>query len=183
MEEGVDSDGTAMGGGGTVLSDGEIATIIKQTDQDIKDDFNNQTLLARIFDIDLAGSFAQRFVSRLPTSFHSLARLPLSTFGLVLSGNNVSAESTDISKINPFGLPLYGYAANDPALTADPFIYTDEYCAQTAKARSDSYEKRDGELVATYHISDPCALDKMVGGAALNAAGVTDDKYSLSSAR
>jgi len=178
MQEGVSADGSTLGGGGGPLSEDQVLAIVNDADKNRKEHFDSQPLLARIFSLDLTGSFAQRFVSKLPTSVGLLAKLPLSAFGQLFNGTAASAATT-ADTINPFGLPMYGYALNDSVLKADPSIYTEEYCAVTAKARLDSYSKKDGDIIPIYHKSDPCALEKIVVGTALTAAGVTDDPYSL----
>ena len=178
MEEGVDEEGNAMGGGGTVQTDATVARITDEQNRAEQDVFNSKPLLARIFDAQLTGSFVQQFVSRLPLSIESVARLPYSSLSQLFS--NASA-ATDSAVINPFNLPLYGYAPGDPALTADPGTYTEEQCAASAQARIDSKYKdvSKGEIIAVYHKSDPCALEKMVVGSQLEVNGITDDTYSL----
>lgn len=179
MEEGVNDDGTAGGGGGGVLTDPEVSAIYTKAEKENKEYFDNQPLLARIFSLDLSGSFAQKFISQLPTSISSLARLPMASLGQVFSGTSASAANTSTAALNPFGMPIYGYALNDPVLHADPSTYTEEYCKASAAERAASYSKEDGDIVPVYHKSDPCALEKLVVGSALTAEGVTDDKYSL----
>jgi len=176
MEEGVASDGTAMGGGGTVLTDAQVASITDDQKKADQADFNNQPLLARIFDPHLEGSFIQQFVSRIPTSFGSVASLPMTSFMQLFS--SASAAST-VNLANPQGLPMYGYASDDPILSANPSDYTEASCTASAAARAKSLYRGTGEIVAQYHVADPCALEKMVVGVQLQENGITDDPNSL----
>jgi len=178
MEEGVDETGQPIGGGGGVLSDPQIAAINSEANQDDQDYYNSQPLLARMFDVNLTGSFLQRFVASLPISVSGLAKLPFTSISSAISGSFASAD-TKAATINPFGLPLYGYALDDPSLTADPNTYTDDYCATSAKEREASRKVDPVTKIAVYTKTDPCALEKMVVGTELRANGVTDSKYSL----
>lgn len=177
MQQGVGTDGKAFGGGGTVLATDQIAMIQQQDMLYDKEFYNNQPILAKIFDASLTGSFAQHFVASMPTSAGGLLQTPSLALASLTTANSASAISPMAA--NPFNMPIYGYAANDPALTADPSTYTAEKCATLAKAREDSFAKHPGSLVATYSVSDPCALEKMVVGAALEDAGVRDDPNSM----
>lgn len=180
MEEGVGSDGSAYGAGGGVLSSNQQDAIAQYSEQQRQDEFNNQPLVARIFNPLLTGSFAQQFVARIPSSFGSLLSLPLSGIGYAASANKTSAATSTVA-VNPFGFPVYGYAATDPALTNDPSTYDEDFCSTSATKRAQSYSnsKEDNYPIPVYTKTDPCALEKMVVGTMLNAQGVTDDPYSL----
>jgi hypothetical protein len=178
MEEGVDSNGTAMGGGGTVLSSSQVAVISNDQTKMNQDYYNSQPLLARVFDTNLIGSFAQQVVSRIPTSVSSIAKLPLSSFTGIF--NTASAQAVNINLAASIGMPQYGYASNDPALTADPSTYNTDSCAVSAQARLDSLKPDPTHAnVAVYTVADPCALEKMVVGVQLASNGVIDDPNSL----
>ena len=176
MENGVGDDGKAFGGGGTVLAPAQVAMIQQDTLNAEQEFYNEQTVIAKIFNPRLKGSFAQNFIAMMPTSFNSLSLLPSAALATTISPVSAAPTATGV---NPFGIPVYGYAPGDPILTADPSTYTAEQCANFAKAREESYGKHDGQLVATYNVADPCALEMMAVGNALEYAGVTDDDYSL----
>ena len=178
MEEGVSADGTAMGGGGTVLSSSQVAVIDQQQKQADKVYYDSQPLLARIFDTSLTGSFAQQFISRIPTSVNSIASLPISSFMQLFTG---ASAATDSARLNPFVLPLYGYSADSPVLTADPGVYTDASCAASAAARADpaNHTVVGNNIIATYNVADPCALEKMVVGEQAAENNLTDNKYAF----
>ena len=181
MEEGAGTDGKAYGGGGAVLTDTQVAAITKEVQLDELEDFNSQSLIARIFNPSLSGSFAQRFIAMIPTSAGSLLSFPTTSFSYAFNSSSNNASAALGSSVNPFNIARYGYAVDDPALTADPSIYTDAYCAETAAAREESYGYHPDIYAgfSTYTVSDPCALEKMVVGTMLQAEGVTDDKHSL----
>lgn len=184
MEEGVDTNGTAMGGGGRLLTNQEVAAIYQESKESEQDLFNSQSNFAKIFDINLQGSFMQRFISSIPTSTTSLASLAVNSPINILASlafGNAHAATNSTATANPFGLPIYGYTASDPVFTADPSIYTEESCAISAQEREDSIITNHDEYrgYTIYEKSDPCALEKMVVGSALVSEGVMDDKYSL----
>ncbi|MCD8561867.1 hypothetical protein LRY29_02280, partial [Candidatus Saccharibacteria bacterium] len=180
MEEGVSETGSALGGGGAVLTEDQVVAINNEVRLQEQEEFNSQSLIARIFNPALYGSFAQQFVARMPTSLGGLVGLPATSLGYALNGSSNTYAATS-SSVNPFNIARYGYAADDPALTADPGIYTEAYCTETAAAREDSYGYHPETFkgYSTYSVSDPCALEKMVVGSMLQAEGVTDDPYSL----
>lgn len=180
MEQGVDESGKANGAGGTVLTNIQVAALMRDQQSADSEYYNAQPVMARIFNPMLTGSFAQRFVAAMPTSFNSLANLPMTSVQSLVGASSASAASVNTGIINPFKLPLYGYAADDPALTADPSSYNETTCAASAKAREDSYGvHREISPIATYTVSDPCALEKQAVGALLVDANVTDNQYSL----
>lgn len=179
MEQGVAPDGKAYGGGGTVLSNDQIATIQRADQAEDAEYYAKQPILAKIFNPSLSGSFAQRMAVAMPTSFSSLATLPSRSFQSVLSPSTAGAVD-GVGTVNPFNLPIYGYASGDPILEADPSTYVPDYCQATAKAREDSLAIHpELSRIPTYSVADPCALEKMVVGTALAAEGITNDQYSL----
>lgn len=177
MKYGVDEEGNAMGGGGRLLSNDEIVAITSEQDQRDKADYDNQPMIAKLFDTNLAGSFINRMAAYAPISISSLLRLPSTSLANILSGSTASAASTSLALANPFTIPIYGYSANE--LSADPSEFTEERCKQLADAREASYKKTDGSSVGVYTVSDPCALEKMVVGSVLYDEGVYDDTYSF----
>lgn len=178
MMYGVDEDGTAMGGGGRVLTDEQVATIVSEQTQQRQDEYNSQSMIAKIFDVNLSGSFASRMVARMPSSLGSVFGLPMNSFSSIISGSFASAATTNQAVINPFNIPLYGYTSGE--LDSDPSLYTEQYCKQSALDREASY-KLDMSIssIGVYTKSDPCALEKMVVGAALYDAGVYDNEHSF----
>lgn len=180
MEQGVDEAGRANGGGGKVMTNVQVAAIMQQQQAADADYYNSQPVMARIFNPMLTGSFAQRFVAAMPTSFSSLGMLPAQSLQSVFGASSASAATVNTAIVNPMGLPLYGYANDDPALTASSDNYDETTCAASAKAREASYGHHpEISPIATYTMTDPCALEKQSVGALLIDANVTNDKYSL----
>jgi murein DD-endopeptidase MepM/ murein hydrolase activator NlpD len=178
MQQGVGTDGKAFGGGGTVLSTEQVAMIQQDAAADEKDYYASQPVLAKMFDTTLKGSFSQHLIASLPTNMSGLLQAPSLAVASLINPASANAATSPLAA-NPFNMPLYGYGADDPALTADPGTYDEATCATLAQARADSYDKHPGSLVATYTVADPCALEKMVVGAALQNEGITDDPNSL----
>jgi murein DD-endopeptidase MepM/ murein hydrolase activator NlpD len=181
METGVDDNGKALGGGGKLLTDGQVVAINSAVQADNADYFNSQSKMAQIFDVNLTGSFMQAFVAKMPMSLSSAAALPSTVISSTFNGSSASAQTATTS--NPFKLPMYGYGIDDPTLSKDPGDYTDDSCTKSAEIRANSKQRRfeeTGYPIATYSESDPCALEKMVTGIALADAGITDDQWSFS---
>lgn len=178
MAEGVGDDNLAYGGGGQLLTDEQVAVITEEQKAEQQEEFNSQSTLAKIFNPLLYGSFAQKFIAQMPTSYSGLFGLFSSSITSALNASPNSSAATSASTINPFGLPIYGYAADDAALTADPSTYTEAQCEEFAKKREESYIRDPSVFAAlpVYTVTDPCALEKMVVGAALGNVGVTDNE-------
>lgn len=178
MKYGVDEDGNAMGGGGRVLSNEEIGAIVSEQEKYQQQDYKNRPMIAKLFDATLTGSFANRMLAYMPTSIAGFVGLPTQSFSSLLSGNLVGASTTNIDTINPFNLPIYGFSLSE--LQTEPKQFTESYCKVLAQNREDSYKRyRSISSIGVYKTSDPCALEKMVVGAALYDAGVYNNTYSL----
>ena len=180
MEHGQNKDnpsGKTDGAGGAVLSDQQLASIVQYKNRQEKEDFDAQPMLAKLFNPSLQGSVANQLLAKIPTNGSSALRFLLNTPSTILSGGTTkkaNADTADIYALKAFGIPNYGYA-DSSTFSADPGTYTQEYCAASAKAREDSLSLEDGELLHTYKKTDPCALEKVVGGLLATAA---DDKES-----
>lgn len=177
MEQGVDDNGDATGGGGNFLSNQQVAAI--QSSQ-MKDTATSNSAIASLFSPSIEGSLTQQLILTMPTQpstmLSSLLSIPSSLF------SSISPQAHAISAAtlaNPMNITPYGYAVNSSAFTASPDTYTPAYCAASAKAREDSLKKTDGWPVPIYTKDDPCALEKMAVGSLLTADGVTDNPYSL----
>ena len=173
--------GPANGTGGEVLSDQQMMAIINEKEQQRLDDFESQTMFARIFDPSLYGSAANRFFASTMQHSSSKVKFLLSTPAQIINAftpKRASANSSQIElmKLKAFGLPTYGYA-DKTVFEADPATYTPEFCAASAKAREDSLglDQSRGDLVPTYKKTDPCALEKVVGGMLATAADDTEN--------
>lgn len=177
MQEGVDDDGSALGGGGAVLTQAQQNTLARVSAEEREAEYNDQPMVAKLFNPLLNGSFAQQFLARIPTGTNGILSLPLTSLGYAMNAQKTSAAGA--VSVNAFGLPIYGYAVGDTTLEADPGVYTEAYCSASATARDESYAKVDGVAVPIYQQSDPCALEKMTVGTLLQAQGITDDPYSL----
>lgn len=184
FEEGVDDEGLALGGGGEVLTNEEVAVITEEWRTSEEEHYNSQPLLAKLFDVSLSGSFAQRMVASVPTSWGALLGMPSTSFSQLFNGTKSFAASTSQSTINPFNLPMYGYSPDDPVFTSDPSIYNEAYCKASAEARKNSLTlDKTISPIKIYTVTDPCALEKMIVGAELFANGQRDDENSLQDIR
>jgi endonuclease/exonuclease/phosphatase family metal-dependent hydrolase len=186
MENGVDSDGDLLGGGGRPLSNSEVAAIQIEQNREDQEFFNSQPQIAKIFDVNLRGSFMNAFVARIPmstfTSSASVATIPSVAVTNFASALSPSASAARATPKNPHNIPLYGYTSEDKALSASPAdaMYSEDSCEQSAEAREESYTlDRSKYPIKMYTKSDPCALEKMAIGTFLYDMGVKDDPNSF----
>ena len=181
MEYGQESGDGLKGGGGIPLGDTTVSQILQETRQQNYDDFQSRTMLAKIFDTSSEFSIAYKLLAYMPTSNTSALTFLMNTPSTIVSNvftKNISAatvSAADMSVLKASGLPVYGFVAGDPILEADPSIYTPEFCKASAEAREESYSDKNGYLVPTYAKSDPCALEKVIGGMMANEIGDTED--------
>lgn len=186
LEGGIDPnspDTPPTGIGGAKLSSLQVAAITGHMDAERENEFRQLPLLAKLFDPTTSRSVASQVLPLLPTSrtaiFTSTLRLP----SALLSGittHHTHASSNRLAIINAMGVPWHGYS--DPSVfQASPEIYTPEFCAASAKARADSYsiDRASGELVPSYKVADPCALERTVGGLLATEVGDTDSSLYL----
>lgn len=181
MEQGVDDQGKAMGGAGTVLTNQQVADI---QSTEMKDTATSHTAIASLFNPYIEGSLTQQFILTAPTQpstmLASLISLPSSLFSSLVP--HASALDAGVAA-NPMGVIPYGYAENSSVFTANPDKYTQAYCDASAKAREDSLvtpaQMNHQYAVPVYTKSDPCALEKMTVGTLLTADHVTNNPYTL----
>lgn len=168
--------GKTDGAGGAALSDQQLASIVQHKNRQEKEEFDAQPMLAKLFNPSLQGSIANQLLAKIPTNGSSALRFLLNTPSTIVNSTTKKAKAgtADIHTLKAFGIPNYGYA-DSSTFSADPGTYTQEYCTASAKAREDSLSLEDGELLHTYKKTDPCALEKVVGGLLATAA---DDKES-----
>lgn len=186
MENGVDEDGDLLGGGGKLLSNNEVSMIQTEENKERQEHFNSQSQIAKVFDVNLRGSFMNSFLARIPmstfTSTLAMAQLP--SVALASTASILTPHTSAASAIpnNPHNIPLYGYTPGDAALTTTPSdsMFSAESCETSAKSREDSYTlNRSKYAIKTYTKSDPCALEKMAVGTILQEMGVKDDPNSF----
>lgn len=187
MAENADIDGTAMGGGGRVLSDEEVLAITNDYTQEGQNYIASSSNIPAFINPRLKGSLTQQLLAYMPTNLASLSMTPSRLFSAALNGGTIaSAAAYGTFAASPTGIPIYGYTDTDGVFDADTGKYTEgedgtkDTCAESRSSRIDSLKlKRNVSPIATYQKSDPCALEKMVVGAQLAANDVTDDKYSF----
>lgn len=173
MQNGV-QDGQALGAGGQYLSEEEAQKVLAYQKSEEAEYFASLPLFDRLFDASLKGSFMQQLALSAPDSGTELALLPSKAIAMLAGSSTASAASSIQVNASPFGLPLYGYTIGAEAVTADPSIYTEDYCSASADAREKSYKKVDGVPISVYTKSDPCALEKLVVGSLITEANPTD---------
>lgn len=181
MEYGQKNSSGLMGGGGVPLGDTTVSQILQETRDQDYDEFQSKTMWAKLSDTTSEFSIGYKLLAQMPTSKSSALSFLLNTPSTILSSlttRPASAEEnseSDLSVLKASGLPIYGFASNDSAIEADPAIYTPEFCEASAKAREDSYSDKNGYLIPTYAKTDPCALERVIGGVMAEDIGDKSD--------
>lgn len=155
--------GQAYGLGGKLLTDKQDASAAQAYLEQSDYDSAHGSLMSRIASIDNPGSLLSRFVAAMPTSWSGLSdsfaqilSSPLHSAGVIFHPAYAAA-----SDINAFGIPRFGYTANDPAFNADPSIYTPEYCQQLQKKWEASKTDNPETGIDEYSITNPCLLEQV----------------------
>lgn len=174
MLNGIEADGTVLGGGGRFLSPAEQLAIVNTQDKAERDTFAQKSWVEKLFNPSLKGSAAQLAILQSPKSAEDVVSLPGRSFASLTRFMPASAAIAPIT--NPFNLPVSSYPAGDAALSAEPSVYTPEACAASRQARLDSYKKTDTFPVEVYTKTDPCALEKLVTGSLQTSVAVNTGK-------
>jgi hypothetical protein len=177
---GVDGNGETYGLGAPTINDSDVAAIFDEALTQQAYEYNSKNLIERTVDTEYRNSFANILISRVPSNptfarfFSSLA----SSFMNLINGSlfssfivpiTVSAGQYEGSQlaVNAFGVERYGYKIDDPVITADPDLYTEEYCETLSRQREDSKTEHDITGLEKYISADPCQLERTV----IEAAG------------
>ena len=182
LENGKAESGSGIGG--KLLSDNELAMIATKTEQEEKEYFEQQPMLAKLFDPNLKNSVANQMLAIMPigkkSAINFLAKTPALLLSPLMPNDRASAATNRLAVMKSMGIPWYGYT--DPAvLKADPNTYTAETCKAYDDARKKSLERdrSTGYVVPVYKKSDPCALEEVIASLLANQAGDTDSKYYI----
>lgn len=178
MEYGQESGDGLKGGGGIPLGDTTVSQILQETRQQNYDDFRPRTMLAKIFDTSSEFSVAYKLLAYMPTSNTSALTFLMNTPSTIASNvftKNISAataSAADMSVLKASGCQ-YTDLCGDPILSRPFNIYSG--ILPKHLQRRESYSDKNGYLVPTYAKSDPCALEKVIGGMMANEIGDTED--------
>lgn len=178
--------GPADGAGGALMSDKEIMAVVNEKEEQRRDEFEQQTTFAKLFNPSLYGSVANRVLATTIMQSSSSLKFLLSTPGNILASlapRPAAAQSAQVElmKLKAFGMPTYGYA-DKATFEVDPATYTPEFCAASAAAREESLSLDSDDLIHTYKKADPCALEKVVGGMLATAADDTENPLYIKEA-
>ena len=162
--------------GGARLTNQQVSVLAKQIEQERDEEFREQPLMAKLFDPTLKRSVAGQLLAVMPTSGFSTMRLiahaPVALASAVTPANTHAAKYDQAAVLRAFGVTWHGFS-DEAVYKADPSQYTDAVCSTKAKEREASYGIHEGDLVPTYSMADPCALELTVAG---NLALMADDK-------
>ena len=162
--------------GGARLTNQQVSVLAKQIEQEHDEEFREQPLMAKLFDPTLKRSVAGQLLAVMPTSGFSTARLlaraPIALASAITPTNTHAAKYDQAAVMRAFGVTWHGFT-DEAVYKADPSQYTDAVCSTKAKEREASYGIHEGDLVPTYSVADPCALELTVAG---NLALMADDK-------
>ena len=176
--------GQPYGLGGRLLTNQEQADASQAYLDQQNYDTSHSSLLNRIAGADNPNSLLTRFAMAMPASW---SQLPAGIAG-VLSHPfrdlgaiwHPAYAAADTGAINAFGVPRFGYTTNDPAFSADPSIYTPQYCDQLNKNWQASKTQDPVTGINEYSTTNPCLLEQ-VSVEAASSAFTQDDSLDDSS--
>lgn len=171
-----------------------VANAIYQQQQDeARQQFNQESLFARMFNTDSQFSLVSSLAMATPvnlqasaqTGFASMISNPFGVFGNSLASLfSGKASAAPAYHNDPFGVTQYAYTANDMAAIGDPATYWDNHCSDNAaqdyqsdadfaahgwnKAASDNLDP--ATELPTNTTTNPCPLIKTTVGSDGGAA-------------
>ncbi len=165
--------GQPYGLGGKLLTDQEQAGASQAYLDQQNYDTNHSSILNRIAGTDDPNSLLTRFAMAMPASWSQLPKGIVGMFAHPFRGIGAiwhpAYAAADTGAINAFGVPRFGYTANDPAFTADPSIYTPQYCDQLNKNWQASKTQNPVTGIDEYSTTNPCLLEQVSVEAASSA--------------
>ncbi len=161
--------GEPYGLGGKLLSASEQSTAWSDYNSQEDYNFSHSSIISKLTNLNYRNSLGSRVIAAMPASFaqleNNIASMISSPFGGLSFTGQASADNGILAK-SPFGIPRFGYAANDPALTADPGIYTDEYCKTVDQTWEASKTEDPLTGIDQYSTTNPCLLERVTVEAA-----------------
>jgi hypothetical protein len=173
--------GQPYGLGGRLLSPEEQANASQAYLN--QEDYNSahSSVIARLGNMENPNSVLNRFIAIIPTSWGQLSANasvlfsnPFRNIGLIWHPAYAADTTVDI---NAFGVPRFGYEANDPVFKADPAIYTPEYCQTQQKQWEASKSDDPVTGIDQYSKTNPCLLEQ-VSVEAASSVFTEDDSLS-----
>jgi len=157
--------GQAYGLGGRLLTPQEQTGATQAYLDQQNYDNSHGSLISRMASIDNPNSLLSRFVAIMPTTWSqfsaSATAFIANPFGHMGSIFHQAYAATTATDINAFGIPRFGYTANDPAFDADPAIYTPEYCQQLQQKWEASKTQDPVTGIDEYSFTNPCLLEQV----------------------
>ena len=156
--------GQPYGLGGKLLSSSEQSAVLQDYSSQENYLESHSGIIARITDMQNPSSLTNRFVGAMPASFGQLSQSFLAIMSHPLNGLHFSLTAhaaTNVANINAFGVPRFGYAPNDPVFSADPSLYTDQYCTTIDQTWQSSKTTDPITGIDEYSTTDPCLLERV----------------------
>ena len=161
---GVTDTGLVYGLGGQLLTDNQQSAATAAYMQQQNYDDSHSGVLARVSNMANPNSLLSRFVAVIPSSWSqfssSIVAMMIKPFGNMNSFWHV-AYADSAANINAFGIPRFGYVANDPVFNADPALYTADYCQQELQKWQASKTDDPITKIDEYSTTDPCLLEQV----------------------
>ncbi len=161
-----------IGMGAAQISEANQVVLDNAIHEQSNDDWQSKSVFARLFDSQDQRSLSYKAVTNLAFGMPNLKSNLFSVNYISSITNLISSIFTPRVRANGltnrgdiFGVTQYGFPVNDPGITTDPDLLTDDACAQIATLREQQGVgwKIDPETKEkVYIISNPCALDKVV---------------------
>jgi hypothetical protein len=175
---GYTDDGQSYGLGGKLLTNQEQSDATEAYLQQQDYDQTHSSLVSRVASVDNPSSLVSRFAMAMPSSWSGLSSSIAQIFTNPFHGFSFIfhpvAAATNTGSINAFGVPRSGYTANDPAFTADPSIYTPQFCQQLQKNWQASKTQDSVTGTDQYSTTNPCLLEQVAVETASSAFSQDD---------
>jgi len=155
--------GQSYGLGGQLLSTNQQSAILDEYNQQQQYDYSKSGLIAKLTNRDQPNSLANRLIAAAPVSMGQLSQkfsaMLMTPFSMMHISKPASA-AVNLASVDAFGIPRFGYAANDPVFDADPGKYTPEYCDQLKTAWENSATEDTVTGIDEYSTTNPCLLEQ-----------------------
>ena len=186
-EEAINNEVAVSGGeygiGGRALTDIEVVAIYEEVEADRKNEFQQKSFFARLFDTNDYNSLVGHIAMATPSTTEGVAESlttaflsPTNTISSLIS-QPVVAQSQP-ANFNPFGIIRYGYPTDSPAFTAEFDSAALAECGTDLTDKRAEPELVDGIVFPIHTTTDPCALERVTTNV-LGCLFSTDDNCGV----
>lgn len=183
-------EGATNGLGGVPLDQQQVNAIIQEENEQIEYENSNNSLYAKVFDVENSHSLINTTAMMMPTTSDGILNAVTSNATALFNGGLIdgfgrmlttkaSAYDVNLYNSSPFGVPRYGYP-DEATINIDPDELTPERCEQFKAEREASKDINDVTGFDEYTVADPCLLEEvaMVSAGSLFTDAFDEDTSS-----